>query len=401
MSFFKISDRVIEVETSANLIVNAKIKTLKKKGFSVVSLCNGEPNFETPKSIINAAKKALYKGVSKYTSVEGKDDLLKSIQFKMKNDLGLSYDKDQIIASIGVKGVLSLAIDSLINPGDEVVLLAPYWGTYLVQVKLACGIPIIVNGKFENRCIPNIEDIKKALSLKTKLIIINSPNNPAGYVLNEDYLNKIMKLIENTSIFVISDEIYESLLFNNLKHISPACLSSNAYNRTLVLIGASKSYAMTGWRVGVGAGPEKLIKAMIKLQGQRYSCITSIAQSAAAFAFYESLPVKNTILNMKKSYYYRYNFLEKFMINLPKVNYCKSQGTFFVLLDFSIWIGKKHRGCELKNDIDLANRLLTEAYVAVIPGSFFGMPNTIRISLSSSLISIKEGLNRIAKWLNS
>ena len=401
MSLLKISDRAIALDVSANLVISTKVRELKKQGVSVVSLYSGEPNFETPKAIIDAAKEALSKeAVNKYTPIRGTDELVQSIQAKFKNTLGLNYDSRQIIASTGVKGSLSLALDVLINPGDEIILLAPYWATYLAQVKFAGGVPVVVSGKIENRYVPSIEDFKRALSSKTKAILINTPNNPAGYVMSENYLSQIMRFLESTSVCVISDEIYEYLLFHNLKHISPATLSENAYKRTLVLIGVAKAYAMTGWRVGVAAGPKELIAAMVKLQGQRYSCITSIAQSVAGFAFRESTPIKEAMINIKKEYCSRCDFLEKIIATLPQISWSKPQGAFFALLDFSALIGKEHRGCELKNDIDLANRLLIEAHVAVVPGSQFGIPNTVRISLSSSLKNIKEGLKRIIKWID-
>ncbi len=401
MSLVKISDRVLNLEASATLAMAAKAKELKDKGVPVVSLGAGEPDFETPQIIINAAKAALDKGVNKYTPVRGTDELVHSIQTKIKNSLGLSYYANQIISSPGVKGTLSLAIDALVNHGDEVILLSPYWVTYPAQVRLAGGIPVVVSGKIENNYIPDIGDFKNAISSKTKAVLLNTPNNPAGYVMSKDYLTKMMKVLEGTSVCVLSDEIYEHLLFDGREHVSAATLSSDAYNRTLVLIGVAKGYAMTGWRVGVAAGPKELVAAMVKLQGQRYSCITSVAQSAAAFAFLESAPVKDAIAKMKDAYLARRCLLEELVAGLPEVSWCKPEGTFFALLDFSGWINKEHKGAKIQNDIDLATRLLVEAHVAIVPGSPFGAPNTVRVSLSSSPANIIEGLKRIRVWLDS
>lgn len=394
-----LSERVRKIAPSATLQMKAKAKVLKDQGIKVVSLSAGEPDFETPKPIVDAARVALDKGVSRYTGSRGTDELISAMQTKFERDQGVKYDATQVLSTLGAKSAISMALDALVGPGDEVILFAPYWVSYPEQVRLSGAEPVVVSSSKENGYLPTIADIKAAITDKTKVVILNTPNNPSGAVWNEALLKDFMKLLEDTDIWVISDEIYEHLLFDSQKHFSVAAFSQDAYNRSIVISGASKGYAMTGWRVGVVGGPKEAISAMVKLQEQRYTCIPAISQAAAAFALLETEPVKNEIETMRKAYEERRNELVKILEDMPNISCAVPKGAFYALLDLSSCIGKEVKGSVVKNDEELALRLLSEAHVATVAGTPFGVPGTVRISLASSMTDIEEGVRRIARWM--
>ena len=399
MKNLKLSERVKNLSLSATLEMQSKAKKLKDEGVSIVALSAGESDFETPRPIVEAAKLALDKGVSRYTAVRGSDELIKAMQLKFKRDQKVSYDAKQVLSTVGAKAAIILALESIVGPGDEVIVLAPYWVSYPEQVKLAGATPVIVSASAAEGYIPSAQKIKAAITLKTKAIIINSPNNPTGVVFDEKVLREIMDVVAGTSIWVISDEIYEHLTFDGLKHISPAALSKDAYERTLVISGTSKNYAMTGWRVGVVGGPQHLVDAMVKLQQQRYSCIAAISQAAAAYALTEPEELKSYIEEMRSAYEERRNMLMEILPQLKKVSCVRPEGAFYGFLDFSAWIGQNHRGALIKNDEELALRLLSEAHVALVSGTAFGASGCLRLSIASSAENIREGLKRISNWL--
>lgn len=399
MENLKLSERVKNLSLSATLEMQSKAKKLKDEGVSVAALSAGESDFETPRPIIEAAKIALDKGVSRYTAVRGSDELIKAMQLKFKRDQKVSYDAKQVLSTVGAKAAIILALESMVGPGDEVIVLAPYWVSYPEQVKLAGATPVIVSASAPEGYIPSAQKIKAAITVKTKAIIINSPNNPTGVVFDEKVLREIMDVVAGTSIWVISDEIYEHLIFDGLKHVSPAALSKDAYDRTLVISGTSKNYAMTGWRVGVVGGPQLLVDAMVKLQQQRYSCIAAISQSAAVYALTEPEELKPYIEEMRAAYEKRRNMLMEILPQLKNVSCVRPEGAFYGFLDFSAWIGQNHRGAFIKNDEELALRLLSEAHVALVSGTAFGAPGCLRLSIASSAENIREGLKRISNWL--
>ncbi|MBL4818900.1 MAG: pyridoxal phosphate-dependent aminotransferase [Deltaproteobacteria bacterium] len=378
----KLSKRVLELEASVTLAMKAKSKALADQGISVISLSAGEPDFETPSCIVQAAHKALDAGVSRYTAVRGNDDLISAMRHKFKRDQNLDYDATQVISSCGAKSSLSMAFDAVLSPGDEAIILTPYWVSYPDMVKLTGAKPVFAQ--------PSIESIEQALSEKTRVIIVNSPNNPSGQVLPKSFFQDLMKKLEGTDVWVISDEIYEHLVFDDARHISPASLSKDAYSRTIVINGVSKGYAMTGWRVGITAGPKEVIGAMTKLQGQRYTCIPTIAQKAAAYALSEPPELQTEIEKMRSAYQERRDkFLEE-ISKIPNVKCSKPQGAFYAFPDFSAY----------GDDIALAEKLLGEAHVSMVPGSAFGAPGHLRISLAASEEDIVAGVQKIGAYLS-
>jgi aspartate aminotransferase len=274
-----------------------------------------------------------------------------------------------------------MALEAVAGSGDEVIVLAPYWVSYPEQVSLTGATPVMVQ--------TSVDAIRSAITSRTKAIILNTPNNPTGAVMSEAFLREVMALFEGTGIWVISDEIYEHLVFDGLKHVSPASLSDDAYSRTLVISGASKGYAMTGWRVGVVGGPKALIEGMVKLQAQRYTCIAAITQAAAAYALTEPAELNIEIEKMRAAYELRRDKLMDYLSH-TNIKCVKPQGAFYAMLDFSSII---------PDDEQLADRLLNEAHVATVAGTPFGAPGCVRISLASSWEQIEEGLERIQKWM--
>ncbi len=391
--------RVLQLSLSATLQMQARAKALKDQGISVVALSAGEPDFETPKVIVEAAKQALDKGVSRYTAVRGSDELIKAMQLKFLRDQKVSYGPLQVLSTVGAKSAIAMALESVAGPGDEVIVLAPFWVSYPEQVRLAGAKPIIVSASAEQNYIHTAAMIKAAITKNTRAIILNSPNNPTGAVFSEQVLREIMEVFVGTAVWVISDEIYEHLVFDEEKHVSPASFSPDAYARTVVISGASKGYAMTGWRIGVVGGPLAIVDAMVKLQQQRYSCIASISQAAAAFALQETPELKSEIEKMRGAYQTRRDEVMRMLKNLPGVTCIKPKGAFYAFLDFSKWMGKMHKGALIDNDDILAMRLLNEAHVAVVSGAAFGAPGCVRLSIASSLPDITEGMKRIQTWL--
>lgn len=380
----KLSHRVLSLAPSATLAMKARAKVLQDQGIRIISLGAGEPDFETPACIIQEAHKALDRGVNRYTAVRGNDDLIAAMRLKFKRDQKVDYTASQVLSSPGAKASLSLAIDACLEPGDEAIILKPYWVSYPELIKLAGAIPVFVEH--------NLEAIQKAISPKTRAIFLNSPNNPGGFVLGESFLRDLMKMLESTDIWVISDEIYEHLVFDGLKVISPASLSQDAYDRTLVITGVSKGYAMTGWRVGIAGGPEELVSAMAKLQEQRYTCIPGICQAATAFALSEPPELKLEIERMRAAYEYRRDLFLDAISKIEGISCEKPQGSFYALVDF--------KKC-YPNDEDLANLLLSKAHVATVSGTAFGAPGHLRLSLAAQPQDILEALSKIERFLLS
>jgi len=391
--------RIQALAPSATLGMKAKAKALADKGIAVVSLGAGEPNFETPAAIIEVAIQALRRGVNHYTASRGSDELVKAICEKFKRDQHVSYEPSQVMATCGSKAAFSIACDALLGEGDEAIIFAPYWVTYPELIRLAGAKPVVVECKAEDGYLPKVEAFRAALSPRTKMVILNSPNNPTGVVWPENLLRQIMEALKGTQVCVLSDEIYEHIVFDDAKHVSPASFSDDAYARTVVICGASKGYAMTGWRVGYMGGPKNLMDGMLKLQEQRYTCITGVAQAATAFALKENADVKTDIERMRLAYMKRRDLALEILADAPFVRMVRPSGAFYLMIDFGALIGKNHRGVLVQNDSELAERLLSEAHVATVPGTPFGAPNTVRISLASSDADIKEGLSRMKQWL--
>lgn len=394
-----LSARATALKPSATLGMKAKAKELSSRGVDVVDLTAGEPDFGAPAPVIARAHAALDEGVDHYTPVKGTPALLSAVRTHLKDTRGLDYAADEVLHSVGAKAVLAMAVDALVDPGDEVVIFAPYWVSYPAQIGLAGGVVKVVPTTADNGYVPTLDAIDAVLSDKTKLVIVNSPSNPTGAVWDKDTLFGLMQRLEGTNTWVIADEIYEHLVYDGATHVSPACASADAKARTLVVTGVSKGYAMTGWRVGVAAGPAALIGAMARLQGQRMTASAAIAQAAAAEALAEGPGVKAAIDTMRAAYKERRDHVVARLSAMPGVKVNTPAGTFYTMVDLSAFVGKAHKGAPVPTDVDLAYRLLEEAHVALVPGSPFGAPGRMRLSFASDLTRINEGLDRLEAWL--
>lgn len=392
--------RMSAVRPSATLAMAAKARALAKSGVDVANLSAGEPDFKTPECILEAARRALpERGQHIYTPARGTDELVEAMRIKLKREQGVDYRPEEVIATVGTKGALMLAIDALVGPGDEVLLFAPYWVTYADLVRLAGGTPVVVKTRREEGYRPRLEDVKAALSSRTRLAILCSPNNPTGAGWPEETLRDIYGLLEGTDTWVISDEIYERLVYGDFKHVSPVAFSDDAKNRTLWVGGVAKAYAMTGWRVGVAAGPKLLVDAMITLQSQRTTCAAGIAQAAAAYALREPPEVTAAVEEMRATYERRRSLVLERARALPGIMIHPPEGAFYAFLDVTARLPATRGGSAVTDDVSLAELLLTEAHVALVPGTPFDAPGALRLSYAASESTIQKGFDRIATFL--
>ncbi|GAB6167735.1 pyridoxal phosphate-dependent aminotransferase [Clostridium carnis] len=392
-----LSKKAKNINPSITLSITAKAKALKEEGVDVVSFGAGEPDFNTPNNIIEAAVKAMKEGKTKYTPTNGILQLREAICKKFKVDNNLNYEASQIVVSTGAKQSLANSFMAILNPEDEVIIPTPYWVSYPELVKLADGKAVFVETKEENDYKYTMEDLYKAVTNKTKVILLNSPNNPTGTIYTKEELEAIALFAKEYNLIIISDEIYEKLIYDNEKHISIASLSEDAYNRTIVINGLSKSYAMTGWRIGYSASSNEIAKLMTSVQSHTTSNINSISQYAALEAL--SGPqdeIKDMIIEFEK----RRNFMVDKISTIKGLSLIKPNGAFYVMVNISRYYGKELNGYKINNSLEFASKILEEEKVAVIPGVAFGLDNYIRLSYATSIDIIKEGLNRIEAFLN-
>ena len=387
-----LSDRIKSLAVSQTLAMAQKSRELKAKGIDIISLSLGEPDFNTPDYIKEAAKIAIDDNYSKYPPVPGYDDLRKAISKKFSDENGINYSPEQIIVSAGGKHSLINVILSMINPGDEVIVLAPYWVSYYDQIILAGGVPVVVDGKIENdfKIIP--EQLEAAITIKTRLIIFNSPSNPTGMVYSRDEMGKIARIIEkHEGLFIISDEIYEHIIFSG-EHVSMASFDF-IYDRVITVNGVSKGYAMTGWRIGYIGAPLWIAKACNKLQGQFTSGVCSIAQRAALAAIQGTGESQKI---MRQAFLRRRDLICSLLKEVKGLKIRIPQGAFYVMPDVTYYLGKSDGELRIVNSDDLALYLLDKAQVAVVGGDAFGAPNCIRISYATSDELLIEAVKRIS-----
>jgi aspartate aminotransferase len=390
-----LSDRIKSLSVSQTLAMAQKSRELKAKGLDIISLSLGEPDFNTPDYIKEAAKKAIDENYTKYPPVPGYNDLRDAISRKFKEENGINYTSDQIIVSAGGKHSLINVILSIVNPGDEVIILAPYWVSYYDQIILAGGKPVVVEALLENDFKIKPGQLESAITGKTRLIIFNSPSNPTGMVYTGEEMEKIARIVEkHEGLFIISDEIYEHIIFEG-RHVSMASFDF-IYDRVITVNGVSKGYAMTGWRIGYIGAPLWVAKACNKLQGQFTSGVCSIAQRAALAAIEGKGDSRQV---MKEAFLRRRDLICGLLKEVKGLKIRIPQGAFYVMPDISYYLRRSHGNVKINNSDDLALFLLDKAQVAVVGGDAFGAPNCIRISYANSDELLVEAVKRIKKAL--
>ena len=394
----RLAERTKAIKPSPTLAMNAKAKALKAAGEDITNFGVGEPDFDTPEHIKEAAIKALREGFTKYTPVGGIDDLKAAVIDKFKHDNGLNYEKDEILVSCGAKHSLYNIAEALFGPGDEVIIPSPYWVTYPDQVLLNDATPVIVETDENNSFMIDPGLLKDKLSNKTKALILNSPSNPTGLAYDKDTLGKIAELAIEHDFYIVSDEIYEKLVYEGFRHTSIASLGNEVKERTIVVNGLSKSHSMTGWRIGFTAGPGDITKAMTNIQSQSTSNATSIAQKAAVEALRGP---QDFIEKMLSEFDKRRKYMIERLNEMDGVTCKKPVGAFYAFPNVSAHFGKKFNDTPIGNSLDLSTYLLEQAKVALIPGSAFGDDRYIRLSYATSMDNIKKGLDRIEEALGN
>lgn len=387
-----LSERVRRIKASPTLAMDAKAKALKTQGVDIVNFGAGEPDFDTPEHIKEAAIKAIRDGFTKYTPVGGIDELKEAIAVKFRKDNNLEYSKDEIIVSCGAKHSLFNISQALFSPGDEVILPSPYWTSYPDQVLLNDAVPVFVKTYGQDNFMLMPDALESKITKRTKALILNSPSNPTGMTYDKKTLEEILGLVLKHNIFVISDEIYERLLYDGVEHVSIASLDNEIKGRVIVVNGLSKSHAMTGWRIGYAAGPKDIIKAMTNIQSQSTSNPVSIAQKAAVAAL---TGPQDCVSLMQAEFDRRRIFLVDGLNSINGVRCLKPTGAFYVFLDISKLYGKRANSKKISSSLDIATYLLDNVMVALVHGGAFGEDNYIRISYATSMEDIKKGLERI------
>ncbi len=391
-----LSKRLSALAPSQTLVMAAKARELENKGIQVIKLNLGEPDFLTPKHITEAGKKAIDEGYFSYSPVPGYLPLRQAIVNKLKRDNGLDYTPENIVCSTGAKHSLANVFYSIVDPGDEVIIFSPYWVSYLGQTTLVEGKPVIVKGAIENDFKVNAEQLEKAITPKTKVVIYSSPCNPTGSLYNRAELEALAKVIEKyPNIYVISDEIYEYINFYG-KHESIAQFE-NIKDRVIVVNGLSKGFAMTGWRLGYIAAATWIAKACIKFQGQFTSGTSSITQRAAITALSDDLDACH---DMRDAFKKRRDLVLSLIRKIKGVKTNVPQGAFYLFPDVSYFFGKSYQNQTIENSYDLCMYLLNEAHVSLVDGGAFGEPKCMRISFAASEDDLKTAMDRIEKALN-
>lgn len=392
-----LSKKALSISPSSTLTIDAKAKKMKAEGIDIVGFGAGEPDFDTPLHIKEAAIKAINEGFTKYTPASGTLELKEAVCRKFKRDNNLIYKPSNIVISNGAKHSLVNVFQAILNPGDEVIIPAPFWVSYPEMVKIADGTPVILNTTEDESFKFSIDKLEKAITSKTKAIVLNSPSNPTGMIYTEDELKAIADLAVKKGIFVVSDEIYEELIYDGYKHVSIASINDEIKDLTIVVNGVSKSYSMTGWRIGYTASNEQIANIMGNVQSHATSNPNSIAQKAALAALEGP---QDIIDEMAAEFVKRRDYMVDRINKIPGLSCIKPNGAFYVMMNISKIIGKEICGTVVKGSDDFANLLLEKANVALVPGSGFGTDIHVRLSYATSLKNITEGLNRIENFLN-
>ncbi len=386
----KLSERIQSVAESATLAVTARAAQMRAEGIDVISFGAGEPDFPTPPHIVEAACKALTDGQTKYSKpASGLAALKKAVCGKLDRENGLEYSPQQVLVTVGGKDAAYLVMQALLDPGDEVIIPAPYWVSYPEMAKLAGGVPVIIEGKQEAGFCITPDQLRNAITDRTRLFIFNSPSNPGGHIYDADQTRAIAEVLSGTDVAVISDEIYDRLVFTDAELLSFAAVSADAYQRTITLNSASKTYSMTGWRLGFAAGPVELTKAMAKLQSQDTSGAATFSQVAYAAALNGD---QSCVAAMREEFARRGRFMCDRLNAIDGVRCNPSGGAFYSFPDVS----GTYARLGVTSSHSFAAKLLEEARVAVVPGGAFGMDANVRLSFAIGMDQIESGLDRIA-----
>ena len=391
----QLSDRLQRLAPSATLAMSQKSSEMKAQGIDVINMSVGEPDFNTPDHIKEAAKKAIDDNYSRYSPVPGYADLRKAIVEKLKHENGLDYTVNEVLVSNGAKQSVCNTVMALVNPGDEVIIPAPYWVSYPQMVKLAGGTPVIVEAGFEQNFKMTPEQLEAAITPKTRLLILCSPSNPTGSVYTKEELAGLAEVIKrHDDLFVLADEIYEHI--NYVGHHESIAQFPGMKERSIIVNGVSKAYAMTGWRIGYIAAPEWIVKGCNKLQGQYTSGPCSVSQKAAEFAYTQS---QECVEQMRQAFERRRNLIVKLAQDIPGLEVNVPQGAFYLFPKCSSFYGKSYESTTINNSSDLALFLLEKGHVATVGGDAFGDPDCFRMSYATSDENIIEAMRRIKETL--
>lgn len=393
-----LSKKALAVKPSSTLAITAKAKELRASGVDVVGFGAGEPDFNTPENVCNAGIEAIKTGFTKYTPASGTNELKAAISRKFKEFNGLDYAPNQIVISNGGKQGLSNVFDAILNAGDEVIIPAPYWLSYPEMVKLSDGVPVFIKGSKENGYKITAKQLDEAITDKTKAFVLNTPSNPTGMIYSREELEEIAEVIVRRDIYCVSDEMYEYLIYGDEKHVSIASLNEEIYKKTITCSGLSKSYAMTGWRIGYTGSSVEIAKLMGAMQSHATSNPNSIAQYASVEAL---TGPQDAMKAMKDEFNRRRVYMYNRVKTMPYVDVIEPKGAFYVFIDLSKALKLSYKGEKLESAAKVAECLLKDYAVAVIPCADFGFPTHIRLSYAISMESIEKGLDRIGDFLGA
>ena len=391
-----LSKKALNIKPSPTMAIDGKAKEMKSQGLDVIGFGAGEPDFDTPLHIREAAIEAINNGHTRYTAAAGTVELKEAICSKFKRENGLHYTPAQIVVSNGAKHSLDNVFCALLDPGDEVLIPAPFWVSYPEMVKLNDGIPVILETKEDNRFKVELELLKKACSPRTKALVLNNPSNPTGQLYPSEDLRAIGEFCAENNIYVISDEVYEKLVYGGNSCVSIATFSEAIKDQTIVVNAVSKTYAMTGWRIGYTASGPEIAAAMAAIQSQTTSNPNAIAQKAAQQAL--SGP-QDSVAEMLKAFDERRLFMYEKINSIEGLSALEPLGAFYLFANMSGTVGKKFKGKEINDSDDFASMLLESKLVALVPGTGFGAPMHVRLSFATSLDNIKEGLDRVSAFV--
>ena len=393
-----LSEKALQVKPSSTLAITAKAKEMRDKGIDIVGFVAGEPDYGTPENINEAAIEAIKDGFTKYTPAAGIKELRQAVSHKFKEFNNINYEWNQVVISNGGKHTLTNAFQAILNPGDEVIIPAPYWLTYPEIVRLAGGVPVYIQGEKENGYRVTAKEIEAKVTVKTKALILNTPSNPTGMLYSREELESIAKVAVDRDFYVIADEIYEHLTYGNHEHVSIASLNDEIYKRTITCSGVSKSYAMTGWRIGYTGSSVEIAKLMGSIQSHQTSNPCSIAQKAALEAITGTqMPLED----MKVEFEHRRDYIYQRVSQIPLLETLNPEGAFYLFVDFGKLLGREYKGEPIESVNQVASILLEDYKVVVIPCEDFGFPNFIRLSYAISREAIGKGIDRIEEFVKN